>query len=159
MVSRPGGAGRGESSGTRPSVEFYRGEIWVKMPFLPKKRTGFTPKIIPTSSGELGTNLGRVIVSNRFVTANAVSSWSRPTPAPTRRPEFKPSLLFSDFEVKSWVPGRAKRIVVISLLLHVLIDTFYTTPKNPSSEQKSPVGVFREYWCFKSRCRGGSHSM
>ena len=76
----PSNSGRGESS-TRPSVEFYRGEIGVKMPFTPQKRAGFAPKITPTSSGDLVANSGRVIVSEHTVTPNVVP-WFGPAPPP-----------------------------------------------------------------------------
>jgi hypothetical protein len=48
-----------------------------------------------------------------------------------------------------WVPGRAKSL--IRLFLHRPNETFLTIPEIFSSEQKSPLGVFREYWRFKSR--------
>ena len=47
-------------------------------------------------------------------------------------------------------------VIRIRLFLHRPNETFHTIPENPSSEQKSPLGVFREYWRFKSRCQGAS---
>jgi hypothetical protein len=53
-----------------------------------------------------------------------------------------------------WVPGRAKSL--IRLFFTGQNETFHAIPENPSSEQKSSLGVFREYWRFKSRCRQAS---
>ena len=53
-----------------------------------------------------------------------------------------------------WVPGRAKSLIRLFLLSQN--ETFHAIPENPSSEQKSSLGVFREYWRFKSWCRQAS---
>jgi hypothetical protein len=76
----------GESStNTRPSVEVYRGENRGKNAvFAPETRRFRSPN----PRGDLGANLGHVIVSEHIVTA--VAPWFGP--APPLCPEFKPTL-------------------------------------------------------------------
>jgi hypothetical protein len=68
----------GGGSNTSPQVEVYRGEIGAKMPFLPQKRAGLAPKIARPPRGDLGANLGRVIVSTLSCRTLV---WPRPAPA------------------------------------------------------------------------------